>query len=70
MRRKPSHIALSSSPARIGPLAAMCLLELALDRRIWLSESDLVEIERVIIDVITDLHDDLLALPDTEPSSD
>jgi len=62
MRRIPTSLDLTSTPSRIGPLAALCLIELALKNQVTLSEDDLYELEHVIIDVLTQLHDELLAL--------
>lgn len=62
MRKPPTPLSLSTTPARIGPLAALTLIELALKQQIRLTDDDLYELEHVVIDVLTQLHDELLAL--------
>jgi len=52
---------LFTTPSRIGPLAAMALIELALRRQIVLTQDDLNELEHIVIDLIRRLEDELLA---------
>lgn len=54
---------LFTTPTRIGPLAAMALIELALKRQVILTQDDLNELEHIVIDVIRRLEDELLAAP-------
>lgn len=56
---------LFTTPSRIGPLAAMALIELALKRQVVLTQDDLNELEHIVIDVIRRLEDELLAAPIT-----
>jgi len=52
---------LFTTPTRIGPLTALCLIELALKRQVILSQDDLNELEHIVIDCIRRLEDELLA---------
>lgn len=54
---------LFTTPSRIGPLSAMCLIELALRRQVILTQDDLNELEHIVIDLIRRLEDELLAAP-------
>lgn len=52
-------LSLKSTPTRIGPIAAMTLIELALKREAWLSIEDLNELEHIVIDAIRELEEHL-----------
>lgn len=68
MSNQQRFLKLNTTPHRIGPVAAMCLVKLALEGKVILSQSDLEELETVIIACITSLEHDLLdGPPDTEP---
>lgn len=54
---------LFTTPTRIGPLVATSLIELALQRKITLSQDDLNELEHIVIDLLRRLEDELLAAP-------
>lgn len=56
---------LFTTPSRIGPLAALALIELALKHQIILTQDDLNELEHIVIDLIRRLEDELLAAPIT-----
>lgn len=64
------QLKLNTSPSKIGPLAALCLVELALKRQVFLTIDDLNELEHVIIELITRLEDELLGRNDERPSSE
>ncbi len=53
---------LSSTPGRIGPIAAMTLISMALEGKCVLSHADLEELESVVISAITALEHDLLGI--------
>jgi len=53
-------------PGRIGPIAAMTLIELALEGKVVLSQSDLEELESVVIAAITSLEHELLGVDPAE----
>jgi len=62
MRKPNTPLSLASTPMRIGPVAALTLIELALKQQVRLTEDDLYELEHVVIDCLRQLHDELLAL--------
>lgn len=62
---------LRTTPTRVGPLAALCLLDLAIRRQVFLTLDDLYELEATVIDLLSELEAGLLGSDDSsKPSAD